>query len=97
MYLRTLGKLRVAHVFYSLAGGGFMLLPIFGMIGIPGSTLFPPPSFPNNLLIWIFVAYMAVGFVWLLIQKARSPKMLPQMKSSMDEIDLKLEDLENFS
>ena len=97
MYLRTLGKLHLAHLLYSLAGVGFMLLPIFGMIGIPGSTLFPPPSFPNNLLIWIFVAYMAVGFVWLLIQKARSPKMLPKMKSSMDEIDLKFEDVEHFS
>ncbi len=65
------------------------------MIGIPGSTLFPPPSFPNNLLIWIFVAYMAVGLVWLLIQKARSPKMLPTMKNSMDEIDLKFNDVKN--
>jgi hypothetical protein len=31
---------------------------------------------------------MAVGLVGLLIQKARSPKMLPTMKHSMDEIEL---------
>jgi hypothetical protein len=49
------------------------------------------------LLIWIFVAYMAVGLVWLLIQKARSPKMFPAMKESMDELDLKLSDAENIS
>jgi hypothetical protein len=84
--------LRKAAVFYSVLACGFMLLPLFGTIGIPGSTLFPPPAFPNNLLVWIFVAYMAVGVVWLLIQKARSPKMLPAMKISMDEIDLKSSD-----
>jgi amino acid transporter len=39
----------------------------------------------NNLLVWIFVAYMAVGLVWVLTQKARSPKMLPTMKILMDE------------
>ena len=59
--------------------------------------MFPPPSFPNNMLIWIFVAYMAVGLVWLLIQKARSPKMFPAMKNSMDEIDLKFSDVKNVS
>ena len=74
-----------------------MLLPLLGMIGIPGNNLFPPPSFPNNLLIWIFVAYMAVGLVWLLIQKARSPEMIPTMKNSMDEIDLKFSDVKNVS
>jgi amino acid transporter len=97
MYLRAIGKLRKRDVVYSLLGGGFMLLPLLGMIGIPGSTLFPPPSFPNNLLIWIFVAYMAVGLVWLLVQKVRSPQMFPTMKNSMDEIELKFSDVKNVS
>jgi hypothetical protein len=39
----------------------------------------------------------AVGLVWLLIQKARSPKMLPTMKTSMDEIDLKFTDVKDAS
>ena len=97
MYLRTIGKLRKVDVFYSLMGGGFMLLPLFGLVGIPGNNLFPPPSFPSNLLVWIFVAYMAVGLVWLLIQKARSPEMIPTMKISMEEIDLKFSDVKNVS
>jgi amino acid transporter len=97
IYLRAIGQLRKAAVIYSVLGCGFMLLPLFGTIGIPGSTLFPPPAFPNNLLVWIFVAYMAVGLVWLLIQKARSPKMLPAIKHSMDAIDLKSSDVKNVS
>jgi amino acid transporter len=86
IYLRSLGQLGKADILYSVLGCGFMLLPLFGTIGIPGSTLFPPPAYPNNLLVWIFVVYMAVGLVWLLTQKARSPKMLPTMKISMDEL-----------
>ena len=97
MYLRTIGKLRKVDVFYCLMGGGFMLLPLLGLVGIPGNKLFPPPSFPSNLLVWIFIAYMAVGLVWLLIQKARSPDMIPTMKTSMDEIDLKFNDVKNVS
>jgi len=87
-YLRTVGQLRKVDVCHSLLGGGFMLLPLLGMIGLPGSTWFPPPAFPGNLLIWIFVAYMAVGVGWLWVQKARSPEMLPGMKLSMDNLEL---------
>jgi amino acid transporter len=97
MYLRRLGKLRRRDLVCSLLGAGFNLLPLLGMIGIPGSTLFPPPSYPNNLLIWIFVAYMAVGFVWLLIQKVRSPEIIPTMKNAMDQLDLKFSDAKNVS
>jgi amino acid transporter len=86
IYLRSRGQLGKADILYSVLGCGFMLLPLFGTIGISGSTLFPPPAFPNNLLVWIFVVYMGVGLAWLLTQKARSPKMLPTMKISVDEL-----------
>jgi amino acid transporter len=97
MHLRALGKLRNTDVIFAALGCGFMLLPLLGTIGIPGSALFPPPPFPSNLLVWIFVAYMVVGLVGLLIQKARSPKMLPTMKHSIDEIELKFGDAEDVS
>jgi amino acid transporter len=48
VYLRAVGQLGKADILYSALGCGFMLLPLFGTIGIPGSNLFPPPAFPNN-------------------------------------------------
>lgn len=85
-YLRRLKVLRARDVFYSVLAIGFIALPVLGTIGIPGSTLFPPPSFPDNLFIWIFIAYMAVGVGWLVIQRYRSPKMIHTVKTSVDEI-----------
>ena len=41
-----------------------MVIPFLGVIGVPGSSLFPPPEFPNNVLIWIYVAYMFLGGAW---------------------------------
>lgn len=89
LYLRSIGKLRKIDIIYSVLGIGFMILPLIGSIGLPGSELFPPPSFPTNLFIWIFVVYMLTGLGWLLVQKLRFPTMTASMKTSMDELDLK--------
>lgn len=90
-YLRSLGILRIRDVLYSALAIGFIALPVLGTVGIPGSTLFPPPSFPSNLFIWIFIAYMTVGIGWLMIQRYRSPKMIHGVKTSVDEIHERFE------
>jgi amino acid transporter len=87
-YLRSIGKLTGVAVVYAVLGTGFMLLPVLGMIGIPGSVLFPPPTYPNNLLIWMFLAYMAIGLGWLLFQRVRDPKILPAMRDRIKSIEL---------
>ena len=92
-YLRGIGKLRKLDLLYSGLGVSFMMLPVLGMVGIPGSAIFPPPPFPNNVLLWIFLAYMAAGLAWLILQKARSPKMIHTMKISIEEIHVNLGDV----
>jgi amino acid transporter len=88
LYLRGIGKLTRVALLYAVLGTGFMLLPVLGMIGLPGSVLFPPPAYPNNLLIWLFLAYMAIGLGWLLFQKARDPEILPAMRGQIESLEL---------
>lgn len=88
MYLRSIGKLSKAAMLYSALGVGFMMLPFLGTVGVPGSDLFPPIAFPNNILLWLFVAYMAIGLGWLLLQRVRHPKMIPAMKSAIESVEL---------
>ncbi len=95
VYLRSLGKPIKLASLYALVGTAFMVFPFLGTVGIPGSALFPPPSYPNNLLLWIFVAYMAIGLVWLLWQRARRPKMISVMQHAIEEVDLQLSDGSN--
>lgn len=89
LYLRSIGKLRKIDLVYSVLGVGFVILPLIGTIGVPGSALFPPPTFPTNLFVWVFVVYMLAGLGWLLVQKFRFPTMTASMKASMDELDIK--------
>ena len=65
---------------------GFMAIPFLGVIGIQGSDIFPPPEFPNNLLIWIFIAYMAIGALWLLAVKIVNPTKLQALSGNPPEI-----------
>jgi amino acid transporter len=96
-YLHKIGKLRAADVLYGVLGVAFMLFPLVGTLGIPGSPLFPSPAFPNNVLPWIFLTYMAVGLGWLLLQRARDPKLIPAMTKAMEKVDLELADVENIT
>jgi len=97
IYLRSLGKLNKLALLYSVLGTGFMILPILGMIGIRGSALFPPPAYPNNLLVWLFFAYMMIGLGWLLVQRVRDPKMIPAMTDAIEGVELEFANAERVS
>jgi amino acid transporter len=84
VYLYRLRKLRPMDIVFSVLGVGFMLLPVLGTVGIPGSSLFPVPEFPNNVFPWLFLLYLAAGFGWYMFQRMRSPKMLRKMKQSIE-------------
>jgi amino acid transporter len=88
VYLSSIGKLTRRSIAYSAGGVAFMLLPLVGTLGIPGSRLFPTPDGTGVLLIAIFAIYIAVGFGWLQLQRTRRPKMIAQMKSAIESVDL---------
>ncbi|HYA81703.1 MAG TPA: APC family permease [Methylocystis sp.] len=75
-YLYRIRQLNKRALLISALAASFMVLPFLGVVGVPGSELFPPPKFPNNLLVWVFVAYMAGGGLWLFALKMVNPRQL---------------------
>ncbi len=94
VYLYRFGKLRSRDIVFSILAIGFMLLPVVGTLGIPGSELFPTPAFPNNVFPYLFLLYLMVGFGWYVFQRVRSPIMMGKMQRSMEEIHIRFSDLQ---
>jgi amino acid transporter len=87
-YLRTLGELTPKAVAFAAGGVGFMLLPLLGSIGIPGSQLLPPPDGVTGVLVAVFALYMGAGTAWLALERLRRPDMIVQMQSAIDNVHL---------
>lgn len=86
-YLHSIGRLNGKAIAYGIAGTSFMVLPFVGTVGIPGSSMFPAPSFPNGLLLGIFLIYMLGGLAYLWLQRLRDPKMIPTMRNAIERIE----------
>lgn len=93
VYLASIGKLTLRAKLYAAGGVGFMLLPLIGTLGIPGSTLLPTPDAVGALLVGVFVSYMAIGLGWLRLQRSRQPKLVARMKSSVEDVELQFASL----
>lgn len=83
-YLRKIGELNLRAIVVALVAAGFMIIPFLGVIGVPGSDLFPPPAFPNNLLVWVFVAYLAAGAIWLFFPRRQRAESIAQVFEDRD-------------
>jgi amino acid transporter len=94
VYLYRLRKLRSRDVVFSALAVGFMMLPVIGTIGIPGSNLFPVPEFPNNVFPYLFLLYLMAGCGWFIFQRVRSPKMLRKMRQSVEAVHVRYSDAE---
>jgi amino acid transporter len=86
VYLYRLGKLRPMDMVFSLLAVGFMMIPVVGTVGIPGSNLFPVPEAPYNTFPYLFLLYLAAGFGWFVIQRLRFPRMVRKMERAIEAI-----------
>lgn len=86
VYLYRLRKLHALDVLFSVLGVSFMMLPVVGMIGIPGSDIFPVPEAPYNLFPFLFLLYLGIACGWFFWQKRRSPEIVANMKQRIEAI-----------
>ncbi|MBF2026241.1 MAG: APC family permease [Oscillatoriales cyanobacterium C42_A2020_001] len=91
IYLRKIRQFQRRDAMIAGLSVGFMMIPVFGSIGIPGSTLFPVPAAPYNTLPYLFGLYLAVTCGWFLLQRTRSPKVVRSMKQGIEAIHAQFE------
>ncbi|MBD1945750.1 APC family permease [Coleofasciculus sp. FACHB-712] len=89
VYLHKIRKLRLHHVVFSVLAVGFMMIPVLGSVGIPGSSLFPIPAAPYDAFPYLFLMYLMVTCGWFVIQRFRSPEIVSSMERGIEEIHAK--------
>jgi amino acid transporter len=87
-YLSSIGKLTPRAVAVSAGAVLFMLLPLLGTIGVPGSDSFPTPDAAGLSLLAIFGGYMTLCLGWLLVKRTRRPDMIAQMQNAIASVQL---------
>ncbi|MCF2149857.1 APC family permease [Desmonostoc muscorum LEGE 12446] len=92
VYLYKIRKLRRRDVVFSVVGVGFMMIPVLGSVGIPGSTLFPVPEAPYNAFPYLFLLYILLTCGWFIIKRLRSPNLVVKMRQGIEEIHTKFSD-----
>ena len=93
VYLYRIGKLRSLDIVFSALGVAFMMIPIVGTVGIPGSSLFPVPEAPYNAFPYLFLLYLSTGYGWFIIQKQRYPKMVKKMERAIEAIHIRFNEV----
>jgi amino acid transporter len=96
VYLHKINKLRLIDIVFSILAVGFMMIPILGSVGIPGSNLFPVPEAPYNLFPYLFLTYLVASCGWFLIKKQRSPHLVAGMQQRVDEIHASFVERNNY-
>lgn len=86
IYLHKIKQLRLQDLVFSILAIAFMMIPVLGSVGIPGSQLFPPPEAPYNLFPYLFLIYITLTSGWFIWQKIRFPEITRSMKQGMEEI-----------
>jgi amino acid transporter len=96
VYLYKIKKLRPIDVIFSVLAVGFMIIPILGSVGIPGSNLFPVPASPYNIFPYLFLMYLVASCGWFFIKTQRSPHLVSGMQQRVEEIHASFTEKNNY-
>ncbi|WP_341738222.1 hypothetical protein [Microcoleus sp. CAWBG640] len=91
VYLHKIGKLRLQDIVFSVVAIAFMMIPVVGSVGIPGSTMFPPPEAPYDKFPYLFLMYLVATCGWFVLQRLRSPELAGSMRHRVDAIHSKFD------
>jgi amino acid transporter len=64
MYLKKAGQLRPSDVALSVVAVVLLLVPAVG-------TVYPPPTPPVNMFVYVFVAYFLIGLLWFVFARKK--------------------------
>ncbi|GAB1544702.1 APC family permease [Scytonema sp. NUACC21] len=92
VYLYKIGKLRPSNVMFSVLAVCFMMIPVLGSVGIPGSSLFPVPEAPYDIFPYLFLMYLAVTCGTFVMQRLRYPWIVAEMQQGVEEIHARFSD-----
>ncbi|HQT47270.1 MAG TPA: APC family permease [Acidocella sp.] len=71
------GTLKAHHILSGVIGTALMAFVVY-------ASVVPFPAAPFNVLPPVFIAYMAIGLVWFLVLKAKSPRVLASIVNDME-------------
>lgn len=86
VYLHKIRQLRSRDLICSGVAIAFMMIPVVGSLGIPGSSLLPVPEAPYNLFPYLFLLYLVVTCGWFVRQRLRRPSMTKAMQRHVEEL-----------
>jgi len=78
MYLHRCGRLRSADIVVS----GLSIVAVFVPLG---SSIYPAPDYPHNLMIYIFAALLVIGMGWFFILRRHRPAIVAEIESRLDK------------
>jgi amino acid transporter len=78
MFLRRRGELTRGNLVIAGLSILCLLVPTYG-------SFYPVPPFPIRLFPYYFLAYMAVGGVWLTVASRRNPGVLAEIEADLED------------
>ena len=82
IYLKHIGKLTAGSIALSVVSVAFMIPPVI-------ATVYPAPAAPMTYFPYYFLGYLAVGIVWFVFLRFKSPHVLKEIKADLELISMR--------
>lgn len=77
LYIKKQGELKTRDIVTGVLGS-------LAMLGALVGSVYPMPAYPYNVLPYVFLGYLAVGLIWFLSLKKRSPQIIANIEKDLE-------------